>query len=116
MAKPHRRDFLPVDWVSKDYIRRIFNEGDYLQKIESNELVPFFKERHHPSNPPAGEPICTWSELLVYYTEELDPVVEVHRYLRPDQTIGASGRLDPKRIFLEDRVLAVQIIKRNKPV
>jgi hypothetical protein len=45
------------------------------------------------------------SEILVYYTQALDRVAIVHQYLRPDNSIGASGRPDPKCIFLQDKTL-----------
>jgi hypothetical protein len=45
---------------------------------------------------------------VYYYTQDGNPIAVVHQYLRPDGTIGASGRPDPKRLFLEDRILAVR--------
>lgn len=55
-------------------------------------------ERNHSSPQRSGEPFCTTSEL-VYYFEGDGKVAEVHRYLRPDGTIGGSGRPDPKALL-----------------
>jgi len=33
----------------------------------------------------------------------------VHQYLRPDGTIGSSGKPDPKRILVGNKLLAVRV-------
>ncbi len=55
----------------------------------------------HPSPPLANEPICTQSQLLVYFDKEHKKVAEAHQYLRPDGKIGASGLPDPKAVLHE---------------
>jgi hypothetical protein len=107
MAKPHPSEPRPVEWVTEDEIRRIFNDGHYYERVLDGKLVSFVQDRNHKA--PPSEPFCTWSEILVYYTQALDRVAIVHQYLRPDNSIGASGRPDPKCIFLQDKTLKVRL-------
>ncbi len=54
-----------------------------------------------------GEPPGTRSQLIRYLDQKGSWVVEVHQYLRPDGTLGASGRPDPKRLRLGGIIYAV---------
>jgi hypothetical protein len=47
-----------------------------------------------------GEPPGTRSQVIRYVDPTGQWIVEVHRYLRPDGTLGAGGRPDPKRLRL----------------
>jgi hypothetical protein len=105
---PQIEDKRPVHWVSKYIIRQHFNNGQFLKRVKSGELVIYVKKSSHPSQPPKGEPICTYSQIVYYYTLTGDPIAVVHQYLRPDGSLGASGLPDPKRLFLEDRILSVR--------
>ena len=46
--------------------------------------------------------------MLVYWTQDGQPLAMVHQYLRPDGTIGSSGKPDPKRILVGNKLLAVR--------
>ena len=83
---------------------RIFNDGGYWQKAQAGELQQVVIEDRHPSLMKANEPFCTQSQQVSYRDMEGNEIVRVHQYLRPDQTIGASGRPDPKRL-LKDGIL-----------
>ena len=84
-------------------LRRMFNEGRYLQREQEGELVAYTQGNRHPSPPLAFEPYCTISQIVHYYTRSpLKKVAVAHRYLRPDGTIGASGLTDPKAIIVGD--------------
>jgi hypothetical protein len=98
----------PVDWVSPETIRRAFNEGRYYERLQTGCLHAYLKRHSHCKRPPPGEPICTHSQILVYYDRHNQPVVVVHQYLRPDQTLGASGQPDPKWLIVGDHVMAVR--------
>ena len=97
----------PVEWVSPAIIRRYFNESQILEKAQSGELFVRVIRSSHPRKPPPTEPVCTKSQMVLYRTLDGKPVALAHRYLRRDGTIGASGRPDPKRLFLEDRIISV---------
>ncbi len=47
---------------------------------------------------------------MIQYRRRRDDVVLVlaHRYLRTDGTIGASGKADPKKVYLADKILVVR--------
>lgn len=102
------RGSLPVDWVTSDAIRKEFNERGLYPKSLSGELSTKRARHSHLKNPPDGEPFCTHSQILYYYDMRGYPVAVVHQYLRPDGTIGASGLPDPKKLILDDRILAVR--------
>ena len=53
--------------------------------------------------PLASEPAGTRSQMVAYF-DGVRRVALVHRYLRPDGTVGASGMPDPKEL-LDDGVL-----------
>jgi hypothetical protein len=46
--------------------------------------------------------------MLAYWTQDGQLLALVHQYLRPDGTIGGSGKPDPKRILANDKLLAVR--------
>lgn len=56
------------------------------------------KERH-PAPPRSGEPLCTKSQIISYICGDLE-IARAHRYLRPDGTIGGSGKPDPKLLVV----------------
>lgn len=99
---------LPVEWVSEGVIRQLFNQINYLEKIATGQIVARRKRNSHLNPPPKGEPFCTYSQILYYYTKDESPVAVVHQYLRPDGTIGGSGLPDPKRLILPDKIIAVR--------
>lgn len=43
--------------------------------------------------------------MVWYYDESLEGVALVHQYLRPDGSLGGSGKPDPKRLLLDDEIL-----------
>jgi hypothetical protein len=104
---------LPVEWVTKDLIRQVFNKGNYFERIKSGELIAHLTRNSHQNPPPTGEPFCTHSQILYYYTKEDTLVAVVHQYHRPDGNIGGSGLPDPKRLVLPDKILAVRSISRH---
>jgi hypothetical protein len=43
--------------------------------------------------------------MVKYYSQDGEVLALVHQYLRPDGTIGASGKPDPKRLYLTKEIL-----------
>jgi hypothetical protein len=98
-----------VEWVSEDIIRQIFNDHRIYELVKDGILRTYLKRNSHPTNPEkVGQPYCTWSQIVIYYDKNDKPVAIVHQYLRPDGKLGASGLPDPKRIFLENRIISVR--------
>ncbi len=91
MAAPHEVVSIDV-WE----LRRLFNEGRYLERLKLGEFTARVRRRGHPSPPRANEPLCTWSMTIVYLDQHDRPVALVHEYRRKDGTRGASGQPDPK--------------------
>ncbi len=77
----------------------MFNDGHYWCRAQRGELRQYLKRNGHPSPPLANEPDCTHSQLIIYYDQQGNEVARVHQYLRPDGTIGLSGRPEPKRLI-----------------
>jgi hypothetical protein len=106
MVTPHSGFRARVERVSQDEIRRIFNEGQY-ERTQSGELITILMKNNHPERPIPGEPRCRHSQMWFYYTRRRELVAVVHQYQRPDGTLGLSGKPDPKKLYLEDRIVYV---------
>jgi len=78
----------------------MFNEGGLWEMTKSGELSTVTLEDRHPALTVANEPFCTYSQMISYRDRSDNEVARVHQYLRPDGTIGASGKPDPKRVFI----------------
>ena len=55
----------------------------------------------HPTRTLAQEPFCTRSQILRCANDDGRIIARVHRYLRTDGTLGASGKPDPKYLLIE---------------
>jgi len=82
--------------VTPAELRRRFNDGDYWQRAEAGEFRQVVVRDGHPSPDLSGEPYCTRSQIIEYRRATGHKIAKVHRYLRPDGTIGGSGKPDPK--------------------
>ena len=100
--------------VSLTIIRRLFNNSQYLDDIKNGALVPSYVRNSHLSKPETKkEPWCTHSQLIRYLDSGGRWYVEVHQYLRPDNTIGGSGLPDPKRLRLGNRIYIARKKRRS---
>lgn len=106
---PRSQPSKPIEWVTKTKIRQQFNKSHIVEQAQSGQLYAYVKRSSHPNSPPPGEPYCTHSQILFYYTLTGQPIAVAHQYLRPDGTIGGSGRPDPKRLFLANKIMAVKV-------
>jgi hypothetical protein len=97
-----------VHWVTKEEIRKVFNDNLFYQKTLTGEIKTVLKRNSHLKKPPEGEPYCTHSQIVLYYDQSGLWVALVHQFLRPDGKIGASGKPDPKRLILLDKILAIK--------
>lgn len=100
---------MQVRYVSQEFMRKIFNKSRYYKHaLEGKVLTTIGKERHLPS-PPKGEPFCTRSQYIIYCTQAGEFIAGVHQYLRPDGTLGGSGKPDPKRMIYKGQLFAVYL-------
>ena len=88
-------------------LRRIFNDGGFLERLQRGELRAVLLRDRHPSLEGAHEPFCTRSQAVAYLDANGTRVALVHQYLRTDGSIGGSGLPDPKRILSEGEILFV---------
>lgn len=90
----------PSRIISDDELRRKFNDGGFLGRWERGELEDVVLWENHPSSPLANEPFCTRSQMIALRVPTSRRIVaRLHRYLRPDGTIGLSGVPDPKGVL-----------------
>jgi hypothetical protein len=89
----------PVKRVPPETIRTIFNNSQCPEQIASGHLVPDMVSDKVLQNPHLKrEPPGTRSQIIRYFDLAGQWVVLVHQYLRPDGSLGASGKADPKRL------------------
>ena len=105
---PRHGSELPVEYVSAEIIRREFNQRQLYERMQRNEFTIYLKRNNHPETPPQGEPKCTHSQIVYYYDQNKNLMAIVHQFLRPDGTLGASGRPDPKVLIVGGRAMTVR--------
>src|SRR5262245_4595038 len=90
--------------VTPQEIRTKFNNSEFA----SLEGLSFQMLRDvEIKNPKSWQgPQGTRSQTIRYFKDK-QWVVEVHQYLRPDSTLGASGRPDPKRLRMNGFIYTV---------
>ena len=101
----------PISRILEPEMQRRFNDGGYWERVQSGELSAVLLEDRHPALTAAKEPTCTHSQMISYRDQNGNEIARVHQYLRPDGSIGASGKPDPKRLF-EDRIL-YRLVKKS---
>ncbi len=86
----------PIRRVPAWKLQRLFNKGRYWERAQAGEFTELLREDRTP--PLTFEPPGTRSQMISYLDANGNEVARVHQYLRPDGTLGASGRPDPKRL------------------
>lgn len=88
-----------VKRVPPGTIRATFNNSQYPKMIASGHLISQVIKDNILQNPNLrGEPPGTRSQVIRYLNLAGQWVVVIHQYLRPDGSLGASGKPDPKRL------------------
>lgn len=54
-----------------------------------------------PASPKSGQVVGTMSQFIKVYSDSGDPILMVHRFVRPDGKLGGSGMPDPKMILFK---------------
>lgn len=82
----------------------MFNEGNFLKKIRKGE---YKAESKRCSPVPADSdkigdsiPIGSISQTLYFFNTDNQKAIEIQRYIKPDGSIGASRKNDPKEILV----------------
>jgi hypothetical protein len=97
--------------VTSEELCKRFNARRDWERVLAGELDAIVLDSH-PPGPDANQPSGTLSEILSIRTKDGVELSRVHRYLRPDGSIGGSGRPDPKKLF-EDGVVYRQKKKKE---
>jgi len=100
----------PIQRVSLPELRSIFNEHVW-PRIQGGELMPIVASEGAP-DPRNNQPPGTVSQRVEYWESTgsaLRKVATVHQYVRPDGSLGGSGRPDPKRVFHDGLLYAPHI-------
>lgn len=80
--------------------------------IADGRLTPNYLRNDHLKAPETKrEPYCTCGQMIRYRDSTGQWAVEVFQYLRPDKTIGGSGRPDPKRLRIRNTVFIAEMLK-----
>jgi hypothetical protein len=92
----------PIELVPIGHLRKMFNEAGLSERAMYGDLYATLEEDGHPSPPLAGEPFCTRSQIVAYRDDAGAQIARVHRYLRPDGSIGLDGKPDPQEMLGAD--------------
>lgn len=99
----------PVVRVPAAILRETFNSSQLPALLERGDITPQLLRDAHLEQPErVGEGYCTRGQMLRYLDEQGDLLVEVFQYLRPDGSLGASGRPDPKRMRVGNQIWRVE--------
>jgi hypothetical protein len=88
--------------VGEDELRRLFNNNRYWERLQDGEFTQSVRRRKHLGAAKPDLPLCTHSEVLEYRDKSSQQIAVVHQYVRPDGTIGGSGKPDPKMVRVGD--------------
>ena len=92
-------------FVPPRILRERFNTSQIPALIEGGNLIAQYKRNDHLQRPETvGEQWCTRGQMVRYTDEQGLWMVEVFQYLRPDGSLGASGRPDPKRMRVGNEI------------
>src|SRR5436309_1519622 len=86
--------------LSKQEMQAMFNSNNLMNRKEMGEFSADMIDSHHARPEHSGQPFCTYSQMIGYLDIQNNQVAKVHRYLKPDGSIGGSGQEDPVRLFL----------------
>ena len=97
--------------VSEFELRRIFNEGRYHERLQSGEFhstIVNEVRRKHGDHRVRN----TRSQVVDYRDKHWQRVARVHQYRRKDGLLGASGRPDPKMVFHDGVLYALETVEQ----
>jgi hypothetical protein len=101
-----------VKRISVAELRQLFDYANYWGRLQKGELHQVVIDRHTPDS--NTEPPGTESQMISIRQPDGFEVARVHAYIRPDKSLGASGKPDPKIVYDETgNVLYMQ--ERKKP-
>ena len=98
--------------VSQSELQKLFNRH-YLPAYERGDLTRIIV-RSGPPDPTANQPRGTKSEIWALHTNDGRYIGKVHVYVKPDGTLSASGKPDPKELIIgQKRYVAVKMPRKD---
>jgi hypothetical protein len=91
-------------------MRTRFNDGSFWENVKEGKWTAVLMESRISTALPQ-ETVQITSVMLSYRDENNNEMARVHQYQRPDGSLAASGKPDPKRLF-QDGIL-YRLIKGN---
>ncbi len=92
---------VPSREVTRHELNRLFNSGEYVERVQSGSLTTTLKRNSHRQRPTPTLPYCTRSQIVNYYDASGERVAVVHQFLLPDGSLGGSGTPEPKRLWID---------------
>jgi hypothetical protein len=87
-----------VAYVDVKTIQRLFNEGDYVGKVDTGEYIETIVHEA-PAHPKYKQPPGTQTQTVEYREANTGQWRgRAHRFVMPSGKVGASGKPDPKLI------------------
>jgi hypothetical protein len=87
-----------IVYVSQQRIRAMFNDGKYWTRARNREFtLECIYNKLAPAK--ARQPRGTKSQVIAYINANGEQIALVHQYLKPDGTLGGSGKPDPKELL-----------------
>jgi hypothetical protein len=98
MANQQPQNVYTIQRVTCEELRRRFNDGGYWEKAKSGLLKQVVLEENISTLlPDEVGPIR--SQMVSYRDENNQEIARIHQFLRPNGSIAASGKPDPKRLY-----------------
>jgi len=89
---------IKIERVTPTEMRQRFNDGHFWERLKSGEFKAYIMQSR-VSNSLPDETVEILSQMVSYRDSFANEVARVHQYVRPDGSIAASGKPDPKRLF-----------------
>ncbi len=97
----------PFERIPVDEMRQKFNGSGYWEKVKSGRWTAVLMESRNSKALPQ-ETVEITSVMLSYRDEDGKEMARVHQYERPDKSLAASGRPDPKRLFIDGNLYRLE--------
>jgi hypothetical protein len=99
MSDHSKRQTPLVKRIPESELRQLFGYCNYWGRASKGEFHKVVISRHVPES--KNEPAGTESQIISIRTADEFEVARVHAYVRPDGSLGASGKPDPKAVYDE---------------
>jgi hypothetical protein len=97
-------DIIRSQKTTKQRSRDVFNDEFFnssLHKRTTHTMLCY----DEPAPPSSGEPEGSMSQIHDYIDGNGNKLATIHRYRRPDGSIGGSGKLDPHALMIDGVLL-----------